>query len=188
MPELLFLWPFFCLLSGLKCIFLLRHGIRLDDWRWDQVFQYLCCWVYWSRFNSWICLERRTSFGQELWGYYILLIDMCIVHCVFCQSLIPKNLLCLVSLILVFLLWQMNRFVVHGFRRKKNPHSPWVLSSYTFGHENLQTCETWAECLNACIDMEVGRPKSLLVQSVHCLWIYFVLESLGFPKLGFPSS
>lgn len=58
---------------------------------------------------------------------------------------------------------EMNRFAVHGYCRKKSHHSPWVLSSYTFGHEDLQTCETWMESLNARIEKEVGRPKSLLV-------------------------
>lgn len=58
---------------------------------------------------------------------------------------------------------EMNRFVVHGFRRKKDPHSPWVLSSYTFGHDDVKTCETMVERLNACIDMEAERPKNLLV-------------------------
>lgn len=58
---------------------------------------------------------------------------------------------------------EMNRFVVHGFRRKKGHNSPWFLSSYTFGHENLKTCEECVDRLNASINMETGRPKSLLV-------------------------
>ncbi|XP_020263375.1 ceramide kinase [Asparagus officinalis] len=64
---------------------------------------------------------------------------------------------------------EMNRFVVHGFYKKKNYNSPWVLSSYIFGHEDFQTCKTWVDRLHARINMEVGRPKSLLVfVHPHC--------------------
>lgn len=71
---------------------------------------------------------------------------------------------------------QMYRFVVHGFQRSKTRHSLWVLTAYTFGHKDSQTCERWAEQINNSVNMEVGRPKNLLV------WLYidcplgFVLE------------
>ncbi|XXG66553.1 hypothetical protein AAC387_Pa06g0102 [Persea americana] len=58
---------------------------------------------------------------------------------------------------------EMYRFVVHGFRRSKSRHSLWVLTAYTFGHKDLQTCETWVEQINNSVNMEVGRPKNLLV-------------------------
>lgn len=58
---------------------------------------------------------------------------------------------------------EMYRFVVHGLRRKKTCNSPWVLCAYTFGHKDLQTCQTWVGELHNCIKKEVGRPKNLLI-------------------------
>ncbi|KAF8380549.1 hypothetical protein HHK36_028037 [Tetracentron sinense] len=58
---------------------------------------------------------------------------------------------------------EMYHFTVHGMQRSKTRRSLWVLAVYTFGHVDLQTCETWVNQINASIKMEVGRPKSLLV-------------------------
>ena len=59
----------------------------------------------------------------------------------------------------------MHRFTVHGFIRSKNQPSQWNLSAYTFGHKNLQTCEMWVNQLNASLNLDVGRPRNLLVCS-----------------------
>ncbi|XP_058721934.1 ceramide kinase-like isoform X2 [Vicia villosa] len=58
---------------------------------------------------------------------------------------------------------KMYHFTVHGFIRSKNQPSQWILTEYTFGHENLQTCETWVNQLNELLKLEVGRPRNLLV-------------------------
>ncbi|KAF7824865.1 ceramide kinase isoform X1 [Senna tora] len=55
------------------------------------------------------------------------------------------------------------RFTVHGVLRKEPKTSPWVLATYTFGHNDLQTCKTWVNQLNASLNLEVGRPRNLLV-------------------------
>ncbi|XP_058104355.1 ceramide kinase isoform X2 [Magnolia sinica] len=58
---------------------------------------------------------------------------------------------------------EMYRFVVHGYQKSKIRRNLWVLTAYIFGHKDLKMCQTWVEQINACINMEVGRPKSLLV-------------------------
>lgn len=58
---------------------------------------------------------------------------------------------------------EMFRFTVHGFRRSKAQPSLWVLAVYTFGHKNLQTCQMWVNRINTSLDMEMGRPKNILV-------------------------
>ncbi|WJX30458.1 ceramide kinase [Trifolium repens] len=54
-------------------------------------------------------------------------------------------------------------FIVHGFIRSKNQSSQWILTEYTFGHKNLQTCEMWVNQLSSCLKLEVERPRNLLV-------------------------
>ncbi|OVA05644.1 Diacylglycerol kinase [Macleaya cordata] len=58
---------------------------------------------------------------------------------------------------------EMYRFTVHGFQRSNTKCSLWVLATYTFGHMDLQTCQTWVDKISSFINKEVGRPKSLLV-------------------------
>ncbi|KAH7659367.1 ceramide kinase protein [Dioscorea alata] len=60
---------------------------------------------------------------------------------------------------------EMFRFVVHSYYKQGASHAPgpWILSEYMFGHNDLKTCQAWAEQLNSIIQMEIGRPKSLLV-------------------------
>uniref|UniRef100_A0A5B7ADM8 Putative ceramide kinase n=1 Tax=Davidia involucrata TaxID=16924 RepID=A0A5B7ADM8_DAVIN len=58
---------------------------------------------------------------------------------------------------------EMYRFVVHGVQRSKTQSSLWAPSVYTFGHKDLQTCQMWVNRVNASLNMETGRPKSLLV-------------------------
>ncbi|KAH0433261.1 hypothetical protein IEQ34_027068 [Dendrobium chrysotoxum] len=58
---------------------------------------------------------------------------------------------------------EMYRFVVHGFQRGKNSTSPSVLSTYTFGHRDSHTCQELFDQINACMKLQVGRPKNLLV-------------------------
>ncbi|XP_020693836.1 ceramide kinase isoform X2 [Dendrobium catenatum] len=58
---------------------------------------------------------------------------------------------------------EMYRFVVHGFQRGKNSTSPYVLSTYTFGHRDSHACRELFDQINACMKLQVGRPKNLLV-------------------------
>lgn len=58
---------------------------------------------------------------------------------------------------------KMYRFTVHGFSRSKSRPSQWILSAYTFGHKNLQTCQMWVNQINASLNLDVGRPRNLLV-------------------------
>ncbi|XP_031281217.1 ceramide kinase-like [Pistacia vera] len=58
---------------------------------------------------------------------------------------------------------EMFRFTVHGFQKSKTQPNLWVLAVYTFGHKDLPTCEMWVNRLNASLNLEVGRPKNLLV-------------------------
>ena len=60
-------------------------------------------------------------------------------------------------------LLQMYRFSVHGVRKSIMQPCLWVLVEYTFGHKDLQTCQIWVDRINASLNLEVGRPKNLLV-------------------------
>jgi len=66
----------------------------------------------------------------------------------------------------LFTLMQMYRFTVHGFQRSKTQSSLWVLAVYTFCHKDLQTCQMWVDRINASLNLELGRPRNLLVCSV----------------------
>ncbi|KAI4323726.1 hypothetical protein L6164_023309 [Bauhinia variegata] len=58
---------------------------------------------------------------------------------------------------------EMYRFTVHGVLRSKTQPSPWILTTYTFGHKDLQTCQTWVNGLKAYLNFEPGRPRNLMV-------------------------
>lgn len=58
---------------------------------------------------------------------------------------------------------EIYRFTVHGFQRSKALPSLRVLVAYTFGHNDLQTCQMWVNQINASLALEQGRPKNLLV-------------------------
>ncbi|KAM1708752.1 hypothetical protein TB2_001638 [Malus domestica] len=58
---------------------------------------------------------------------------------------------------------QVYRFTVHGFQQSKTLPSLWALAGYTFGHNDLQTCQMWVDQINASLALEQGRPKNLLV-------------------------
>ncbi|XP_023534408.1 ceramide kinase isoform X1 [Cucurbita pepo subsp. pepo] len=58
---------------------------------------------------------------------------------------------------------QMYRFTVHSFQRSKSQPAHWALTMFTFGHEDQQTCQMWVNQINASLDLEVERPKNLLV-------------------------
>ncbi|XP_030934645.1 ceramide kinase isoform X1 [Quercus lobata] len=58
---------------------------------------------------------------------------------------------------------EMYRFTVHGFQRSKTQSSLWVLAVYTFCHKDLQTCQMWVDRINASLNLELGRPRNLLV-------------------------
>ncbi|KAI3458341.1 hypothetical protein Pfo_015004 [Paulownia fortunei] len=58
---------------------------------------------------------------------------------------------------------EMYRFTVHVVHKSKTPSSLWTPSVYTFGHKNLEICKTWVKKINAYLNVEAKRPKSLLV-------------------------
>lgn len=59
--------------------------------------------------------------------------------------------------------FEMYRFTVHSFQRSKSQPTQWVLTTFTFGHEDQQTCEMWVNQIDASLLLQVGRPKNLLV-------------------------
>ncbi|KAK6132229.1 hypothetical protein DH2020_034049 [Rehmannia glutinosa] len=58
---------------------------------------------------------------------------------------------------------EMYRFTVHFVHKAKTQSSLWTPSVYTFGHKNLEICKTWVNQINAYLNVEAKRPKSLLV-------------------------
>ncbi|KAJ4706601.1 ceramide kinase-like [Melia azedarach] len=58
---------------------------------------------------------------------------------------------------------EMCRFTVHSFQKSKTQPNLWVLAAYTFGHKDLSTCEMWVNQINASLNVEVERPKNLLI-------------------------
>ncbi|KAE9593996.1 putative ceramide kinase [Lupinus albus] len=58
---------------------------------------------------------------------------------------------------------KMYRFTVHGFTRSRSQPSQLILAEYTFGHGNLQTCQMWVNQISSSLNLEVGRPRNLLV-------------------------
>ncbi|XP_057476478.1 LOW QUALITY PROTEIN: ceramide kinase [Actinidia eriantha] len=58
---------------------------------------------------------------------------------------------------------EMYRFTVHGVQRSMTQPSLWAPSVYTFGHKDMNTCQVWVDRITASLNMELGRPKSLLV-------------------------
>ncbi|XP_062163725.1 ceramide kinase isoform X2 [Alnus glutinosa] len=59
--------------------------------------------------------------------------------------------------------YEMYRFTVHGVRRSTTQPSLWVPAVYTFGHKDLQTCQMWVNHSNASLNLELGRPRNLMV-------------------------
>ncbi|CAK9311160.1 unnamed protein product [Citrullus colocynthis] len=59
--------------------------------------------------------------------------------------------------------FEMYRFTVHSFQRSKSQPTQWVLTTFTFGHEDQQTCQMWVNQIDASLLLQVGRPKNLLV-------------------------
>ncbi|KAG2692213.1 hypothetical protein I3760_08G041900 [Carya illinoinensis] len=58
---------------------------------------------------------------------------------------------------------EMYWFKVHGFQRSKSRPSLWVLALFTFGHNDPQMCQMWVNRINASLNLEMGRPRNLLV-------------------------
>lgn len=58
---------------------------------------------------------------------------------------------------------QMYRFTVYSFQRSKSQPAQWVLTTFTFGHEDQQTCQMWVNQIDASLVLQDGRPKNLLV-------------------------
>lgn len=78
---------------------------------------------------------------------------------------------------------QMYRFTVHVVRKSKTQLSLWTPSVYTFGHKNLEICESWVNQINTHLYVQAKRPKSLLVcfNFVTNLWkisgLFFLYNS-----------
>uniref|UniRef100_A0A2P2KQR3 Ceramide kinase n=1 Tax=Rhizophora mucronata TaxID=61149 RepID=A0A2P2KQR3_RHIMU len=68
---------------------------------------------------------------------------------------------------------EMYRFTVHGVQKSQSQPCLWALTSYTFGHKDLQTCQIWIDQINASLNIDVGRPKNLLVCSIFYLSFFF---------------
>ncbi|KAF3513724.1 hypothetical protein F2Q69_00001364 [Brassica cretica] len=58
---------------------------------------------------------------------------------------------------------QMYRFTVHGFQTSPKEPCLWKLAAFTFGHMDLQTCQSWMDQLNYTFIKELERPRNLLV-------------------------
>ncbi|XP_006280159.2 ceramide kinase [Capsella rubella] len=58
---------------------------------------------------------------------------------------------------------EMYRFTVHGFQSSPKEPCLWKLAAFTFGHMDLQTCQSWMDQLNYSLIKEVDRPRNLLV-------------------------
>ncbi|XP_010442611.1 PREDICTED: ceramide kinase [Camelina sativa] len=58
---------------------------------------------------------------------------------------------------------EMYRFTVHGFQSSAKEPCLWKLAEFTFGHMDLQTCQSWMDQLNYSLIKEVDRPRNLLV-------------------------
>ncbi|XP_028802526.1 ceramide kinase isoform X2 [Neltuma alba] len=58
---------------------------------------------------------------------------------------------------------KMYRFSVYGVQRNEIQPSRLVPVKYTFGHNNLQTCQMWVNRLNSSLNLKVERPQNLMV-------------------------
>ncbi|VVB15620.1 unnamed protein product [Arabis nemorensis] len=58
---------------------------------------------------------------------------------------------------------EMHRFTVHGLQKSPKEPCLWKLAAFTFGHMDLQTCQSWMDHLNYFLIKEVERPRNLLV-------------------------
>ncbi|KAK4285214.1 hypothetical protein QN277_001942 [Acacia crassicarpa] len=58
---------------------------------------------------------------------------------------------------------KMYRFTVYGVLRNEIQPSLLDPVKYTFGHNNLQTCQMWVDQLNSSLNLKVERPKNLMV-------------------------
>lgn len=63
----------------------------------------------------------------------------------------------------------MYRFTVHGFQTSPKEPCLWKLAAFTFGHMDLQTCQSWMDQLNYTLIKDVERPRNLLVISLSFL-------------------
>lgn len=59
--------------------------------------------------------------------------------------------------------FEMYRFTIRGVQKSKTQPSVLVPSFYTFGHKDSQTCQMWVNRINDLLNMDVERPKNLLV-------------------------
>ncbi|XP_042508519.1 ceramide kinase isoform X2 [Macadamia integrifolia] len=106
------------------------------------------CWV--TSHGSKI--ENAIKFSDI---YAVEFINWCLIH----ESILPKS-----GGFPVGHDSEMFCFMVHGFQRSKTQRSLWILTTYTFGHKDLQICQTWVNQINASMEeMQADRPKSLLV-------------------------
>ncbi|KAK2994677.1 hypothetical protein RJ640_026156, partial [Escallonia rubra] len=110
-----------------------------------------------------IKLVSKTETAIEISDVYAVeFIDWGLVH----ESVLASAGGCLLdrgSEINSCLMLQMYRFTVHGVQRSKTSPSLWAPSVYTFGHNDLLTCQMWVNQISASLNMDAGRPKNLLV-------------------------
>ncbi|KGN50311.1 ceramide kinase isoform X2 [Cucumis sativus] len=59
--------------------------------------------------------------------------------------------------------YEMYRFKVYSFQRSKSQPAQWVLTTFTFGHKDQQTCQMWVNQIDASLVLQDERPKNLLV-------------------------
>lgn len=89
----------------------------------------------------------------------------------------------------------MYRFTVHGFQSSPKEPCLWKLAAFTFGHMDLQTCQSWMDQLNYSLIKEVERPRNLLVNlfasgssNLLVLFCMNALKGLLVTSLGIRSS
>ncbi|KAM7494646.1 hypothetical protein LguiB_029255 [Lonicera macranthoides] len=99
-----------------------------------------------------LVLKSETSI-EFSYVYAIEFINWGLVH----ESVLANAGGCLLGSI------ELYRFTVHGVQRSKTQPCLWVPAVYTFGHKDLRTCQSWVNQINASLEMEADRPKSLLV-------------------------
>ncbi|XP_042036773.1 ceramide kinase-like isoform X1 [Salvia splendens] len=58
---------------------------------------------------------------------------------------------------------EMYRFTIYVVHKSKTQSSVWTPLVYTFGHKDLEICMSWVNQINSHLNMEVKRPKNLLV-------------------------
>ncbi|WOG96939.1 hypothetical protein DCAR_0416278 [Daucus carota subsp. sativus] len=99
-------------------------------------------------------VSKRDTTIKHSDAYAVELIDWGLIH----ESVLANATGCLLGQAS-----EMFRFTIHCVQKSKTQPSLWTPAVYTFGHRDLRTCQMWVARINTFINMEAGRPKSLLV-------------------------